>query len=158
MTQTDTISSAISRHADLAAVTAHIDAVLATRRDDITQTVRRIVAEVLNISVDAVSATASLQHDLGAESLDHLDLIFRLETTYGVKIPRDGIGQMARKGIESDFEREGRLTQAAAERLQLLLPEVDPGTLTAGYPVGMLNDLFTVETFVRLVSWRLPVQ
>ncbi len=132
------------------------DSVLATRHDEILTTVRKAVASVLGKDEDEVQANSSLMKDLGAESLDFLDLLFQLESEFGIKIPRGGI-QKATQGSLSDaeFQQNGILTEAALERLRILMPEVDPAKFHTGLPAREIPTLFTPETFARLVAWRL---
>ena len=132
-----------------------VDHVLATRHDELYGKVLACVADVLAIDPAKITPAASLIDDLGAESLDFLDLVFRLETDYKVKIPRDGIRLMAQDGLADGFEQAGVLTPAALERLRILMPEVAQARLVPGLRSHQLPNLFTVETFVRLVAWRL---
>ena len=132
-----------------------VDGLLVTRHDELYDTVRKYVADVLAINPAKVTPDASLIDDLGAESLDFLDLVFQLETAYGVKIPRDGIRLVAREGLGDGFEHGGVLTGPALERLRLLMPEVQATRIAPGLSTHQIANLFTVETFVRLVAWRL---
>jgi acyl carrier protein len=132
-----------------------VDRVLVTRHDELYEKVRTCVAEALAIDPAKVVPGASLIDDLGAESLDFLDLVFRLETEYGVKIPRDGILLAARDGLAGGFDESGVLSSDALDRLRLLMPEVAPGRIAPGLRSSQISNLFTAETFVRLVAWRL---
>ena len=132
-----------------------VDAVLAAKHDDLYKHVLASVADVLAIDPSKINPRASLIDDLGAESLDFLDLLFRLETDFSVKIPRDGIRLLAQEGLAEGFEQGGVLTPAALERLKILMPEVDAAKLVPGLRAHQLPNLFTVETFVRLVAWRM---
>src|ERR1700730_7554023 len=131
------------------------DKVLTARHDELYGHVLACVADVLAIDPGKITPSASLIDDLGAESLDFLDLVFRLETDFKVKIPRDGIRVMAQDGLGDGFEQAGVLTPAALERLKILMPEVAQARLAPGLKSHQLPNLFTVETFVRLVAWRL---
>lgn len=131
-----------------------VDGVLATRHAELTSTVRECVAKVLAIDAAKITPDASLIEDLGAESLDFLDLVFQLETEYGVKIPRDGIRQAA-QGSDGDIEPNSVLSDAVLERLRILMPEVPAGRIKPGLRGHEIAGLFTIETFVRLVAWRL---
>src|SRR5215475_6042965 len=135
-----------------------VDAILNVRHDEIYGTVQQCVAEVLSIDPGKVSPNASLIEELGAESIDFLDLIFRLETAYGIKIPRDGIRLAAQDGLRDGFEHAGVLTDAGLERLRTLMPEVDAARLSPGFRSHQIPNLFTPETFVRLVAWRLTAE
>lgn len=135
-----------------------IDGVLATRHDELYERVRLLVADVLAVDAAKVVPNASLIDDLGAESIDFLDLVFRLETDYGVKIPRDGLLMTARQGLGSAFDQTGVLSAEALERLRLLMPEVPAERIAPGLRTHQVPNLFTTETFVRLVAWRLAEQ
>lgn len=135
-----------------------VDGVLSARHDEIAAAVRKCVADVLAVDPAKVVPGASLIDDLGAESIDFLDLVFQLETTYGVKIPRDGIRVAVQEGLEDGFESAGVLTGAALERLRILMPEVPAGRIVPGLRTHQIASLFTSETFVRLVAWRLAAQ
>lgn len=65
--------------------------------DDIVDTVRRILAETLNVSEDAITPDAVLFDDLGAESIDFIDIAIRVERTFGVKLPTRDWGAFARR-------------------------------------------------------------
>ena len=132
------------------------DRVLAKRHDEILATVCASVAEVLGREENEVQATSSLMNDLNAESLDFLDLLFRLESAFGIKIPRGGIQKATQGSLsEAEFQQNGVLTPAALERLRILMPEVDPARLQAGLTAREIPTLFTPETFTRLVAWRI---
>ena len=82
--------------------------------------------------------------------------MFRLfETEYGVKIPRDGIRLAAQEGLADGFEKAGVLTDEALERMRILMPEVPPAKLAKGLRTHQIPELFNMESFVRLVAWRL---
>ncbi|MGH9519780.1 MAG: phosphopantetheine-binding protein [Terriglobales bacterium] len=132
------------------------DAVLATRHDEILKTVQGAIAEVLGREENEVKPTSSLMNDLNAESLDFLDLLFRLESAFSIKIPRGGI-QRATQGslTDAEFQQNGVLTEAALERLRVLMPEVNPARLKTGLTAREIPTLFTPETFARLVAWRI---
>ena len=132
-----------------------IDRLLATRHDELFGKVRGCVADVLAIDPSKIVPGASLIDDLGAESLDFLDLVFRLETDYAVKIPRDGLLLAVRDGLGDRFDQNGVLSDDALARLRLLMPEVPPERIGSGLRTHQIPNLFTAETFVRLVAWRL---
>ena len=93
------------------------DRVLATRHDELYGHVLACVADVLAIDPGKITSSASLIDDLGAESLDFLDLVFRLETDFKVKIPRDGIRVMAQDGLADGVTDLWELTQIADQRV-----------------------------------------
>lgn len=142
-------------HADLKEVCEQIDRVMLPRRHEFVEAVREALREVLGIDTSNISDTANLVRDLGIESLDTLDVIFRLEMRYGVKIPRGGIRQLVEAGLDSQLEHHGRLTDEALERLRIIMPEVSTDHIVPGLSAHSIPDLFTVETLGRLVAWRL---
>lgn len=107
--------------------------------------------EALGLDDDEVSKTSLVIDDLGAESLDFLDIAFRLERSFGVKIPRGEIQKAAEQRAGEAFEVDGRLTLSGAEALRDALPEADPSAIQPGFPVRDIPRLFTVETFHNLV-------
>lgn len=149
------MKTSMAGSSDVRQVRNRVDQVLAARHDELYDKVRTCVAEVLAIDAAKITPGASLIDDLGAESLDFLDLVFRLETEYRVKIPRDGILLTAREGLAAGFDQSGVLSNDALERLRLLMPEVPPERFSPGLRTHQIPNLFTTETFVRLVAWRL---
>src|SRR5262245_50091387 len=119
-----------------------IDGLLATKHDELYAKVRVCVADVLAIDAAKVVPGASLIDELGAESLDFLDLVFRLETEYGVKIPRDGILLAARDGLTDGFDQSGVLSEDALSRLRLLMPEVPADRIQSGLRTHQIPTLF----------------
>lgn len=132
-----------------------VDHFLTTRHHELYERVRTSIAEALAVDLAKIRPEASLIDDLGAESIDFLDLVFRLETAYGVKIPRDGIMRTAREGLGASFDHRGVLSNDALERLKILMPEVAPDRFAPGLRTDQVPNLFTTETFVRLLAWRL---
>jgi len=142
-------------HSQVQEVRNRVDRVLTTRHDEIYNHVLTVVSDVLAVDPAKITPQASLIDNLNAESLDFLDLLFRLETDFKVKIPRDGIRLIAQDGLADGFEKAGVLTPAAIDRLKILMPEVPADRWTKELRTYQLPNLFTIETFVRLVAWRL---
>ena len=67
--------------------------------DSIFPTVASIIADALSCELDEVKPSASLIDDLGAESIDFLDLVFRLERAFKIKIPRGKIVEDSRGAL-----------------------------------------------------------
>ena len=127
----------------------------AAHHQEIEDAVRAIVAESMAIDVGAVSATASLIEELGAESLDFLDIVFKLERTYGIQVTRGELERAARGDMSDDeFAPGGVISEAGLARLRELMPEV-AGQIKPGLHPGQILSLFTVQTFVHLVVGKL---
>src|SRR5213594_3160285 len=83
------------------------------------------MADALGCDVEQVKLEASLINDLGAESIDFLDIVFRLERAFKVKIPRGKIVEEARGELsEAEFEKGGVVSEAGLARLKTFLNEV----------------------------------
>jgi hypothetical protein len=94
----------------------------------------------------------SLIEDLDAESIDFLDMVFRLERTFKVKIPRGKIVENARGTLtEAEFEQKGLVTDAGMAQLKAYLSEVPAGRFRSPMKVKDIPRLFTPETFCKLV-------
>jgi acyl carrier protein len=110
------------------------------------------MADALGCDKEKVKPDASLIGDLGAESIDFLDIIFRLERAFKVKIPRGKIVEEARGQLsESEFEKGGVVTDAGVARLKSFLSEVPPERFKTPLKSAEIPKLFTTETFCKMV-------
>lgn len=115
-------------------------------------TVAQIIADALGCDVDQVKPQVPLIEGLDAESIDFLDLVFRLERAFGVKIPRGKIVEDARGDLaESDFEHKGVVTEAGLAKLREFLSEVPADRINTPLKVADIPRLFTPETFCKVV-------
>ncbi len=114
--------------------------------------VSEIIAAALPCEVERVKLDASLIDDLGAQSIDFLDIVFRLERAFKVKIPRGKIVTDARGDLsEADFEQKGVVTDAGLARLKVFLNEVPAERFPSPLKVADIPRLFTTETFCKMV-------
>jgi acyl carrier protein len=113
--------------------------------------VRKCIVEALDVSAGEVTPDARLIRDLGAESVDLLDIVFRLERAFGIRIPRGAVERDAKKRVKT-WRQRGILTEEALQVLRNALPEVDPGEIKLGLRPKDIPTLFTVQTFVRIVD------
>jgi acyl carrier protein len=114
--------------------------------------VAETIADALGCEAADVKPDSSLINDLGAESIDFLDIVFRLERAFKVKIPRGKIVEDARGPLsESEFESSGTVTPAGLTRLKSFLSEVPAARFPATLKVAEIPKLFTVETFCKMV-------
>jgi acyl carrier protein len=120
--------------------------------DAIFPQVASTMADALGCEVERVKRDTSLIDDLGAESIDFLDIVFRLERTFKVKIPRGKLVEDARGSLsEAEFEKGGVVTDAGLERLRSFLSEVPPDRFKSPMKVAAIARLFTTETFCKIV-------
>jgi len=114
--------------------------------------VAQIIADALGCDVEEVKAKESLIEGLDAESIDFLDLVFRLERGFGVKIPRGKIVEDARGPLpEAEFENKGIVTDAGLARLKQFLSEVPAERFKTPMKAAEIPRLFTPETFCKVV-------
>jgi acyl carrier protein len=124
-------------------------------QEEIYQKVSATLVEALNVDEDDISPDATLQGDLGAESIDFLDIVFRLEREFGIKIPR---GELFPESIfqgDPDFVQEGRITDKGLAELKARMPFADLATFEKDPQVSNISDLFTVEMITRYIQGKL---
>jgi acyl carrier protein len=115
-------------------------------------TVAKTIADALGCDVDQVKLDVSLIEGLDAESIDFLDLVFRLERAFKLKIPRGKIVEDARGDLpEAEFEQKGIVTETGMQRLRAFLSEVPADRFSTPMKVADIPRLFTAETFCKLV-------
>ena len=114
--------------------------------------IAEIIADALPCDLEKVKLETSLIDDLGAQSIDFLDIIFRLERTFKVKIPRGKLIAEARGDLpESEFDQKGVVSEAGLARLKAFLSEVPPARFVSPLKVADIPRLFTTETFCKIV-------
>jgi acyl carrier protein len=118
--------------------------------------VQEIIAEALYLDAGDVAPESTLMGDLGAESIDFLDIVFRLEKSFGFKIPKGDIEKKARGGLkDEEFAVNGVIQPAGLLALRAAMPEVNPSLIKAGLNLRDIAGLFTVATFTRMVQEQL---
>jgi len=118
--------------------------------------IQDIISEALYCDKEQVVREANLMSDLGAESIDFLDIVFRLEKAFSVKLPKGEIEQKARGDLaEGEFEVHGILQEKGLARLRAMMPEIPAEKFKTGLRVKDIATLFTVATFERMVLERL---
>ena len=114
--------------------------------------VAETMADALGCDVEDIKPDVSLIEGLDAESIDFLDMVFRLERAFKVKIPRGKIVENARGSLtEAEFEQNGIVTEPGFKQLRAYLSEVPPERFKTPTKVKDIPRLFTVETFCKLV-------
>jgi acyl carrier protein len=114
--------------------------------------VAQVIADALGCDVGDVQLQIPLIEGLDAESIDFLDLVFRLERSFGVKIPRGKIVEDARGDLpEADFEKGGIVTEAGLAQLREFLSEVPAERFKTPLKAADIPRLFTPETFCKVV-------
>lgn len=117
--------------------------------DDIYKKVQEVLVDALGVDDEDVTPAATLRGDLGAESIDFLDIVFRLEKAFGIKIPR---GEMFPEDLFNDtkYVKDGRITPEGLVEMKKRMPHVDFTELEKDPDINKLQ--FTVDTVVRYVE------
>jgi acyl carrier protein len=125
-------------------------------RDEIYGKVRDVLVEALGVDEDEVTPTASLVGDLGAESIDILDIVFQLERTFGFKIAQ---GELFPENVAQDprYVQNGRITPEGLAALKARLPHVDFSEFEKDPQISKVLSVFTVNTLVNFVAKKLNV-
>ncbi len=127
--------------------------------NEILEELKPLMIEVLGVESEAIQPESVLVADLGAESIDLLDLSFRIEEHFKVRIEANEIEREARQHLDGrEYEKDGYLTDEALTLLRRLVPELDPARLTPGLRKVDLPALLTVSFFVRLIARKLAAQ
>jgi acyl carrier protein len=123
--------------------------------DEIYGKVATVLVDALNVEEDEITPTAKLQGDLGAESIDFLDIVFRLEREFEIKIPR---GELFPESVfqgDPEFVQEGKITDQGIGELRSRMPFADLNGFDHDRRVSSVPDLFTVEMVTRYIEWKL---
>src|SRR5438094_5006373 len=110
-------------------------------QEEIYSKVSSTLVEALNVDEDEVTPEATLQGDLGAESIDFLDIVFRLEREFAIKIPR---GELFPESIfqgDPDFVQNGKVTDKGIAELRARMPFADLSDFERNPEVRAISDL-----------------
>src|SRR5213076_2975441 len=124
-------------------------------QDEIYSKVSSTLVEALNVDEDQITPAATLQGDLGAESIDFLDIVFRLEREFGIKIPR---GELFPESIfqgDPDFVQNGKVTDKGIAELRARMPFADLSSFEKNPELAGISDLFTVEMITNYIKGKL---
>ncbi len=124
-------------------------------QDQLYRGVGEVLVDALGVDEDEVTEEATLTGDLGAESIDFLDIVFRLEQKFKIKIPK---GELFPDDILSNpdnVEQDGRISAHGMQQLKMLMPHADFADFEKDPEVSKIPNLFTVKTIVRYVQRKL---
>jgi len=119
---------------------------------EIFEKVRETLVEALGVDDDEVTMQASLTADLGAESIDFLDIVFRLEKAFGIKIPR---GELFPDNLNNpEYVQNGKLTPAGLTMLKERMPHADFSDFEKDPDISKMIEMFKVQTIVNYVKTK----
>lgn len=127
---------------------------MAMSREEIFASVKETLVDALAVEPEEVTETATLTGDLGAESIDFLDIVFRLEKCFNIKIPR---GELFPDDLlnNPDFVSSGKFTTVGLAQLKKAMPHADFTNFDQDPDVNRMPDLFTVKTLVNYIETKL---
>jgi len=128
---------------------------MAMSRDEIEQQVREVLIEALGVDDDEVTTEATLMGDLGAESIDFLDIVFRLEKAFEIKIPREELFPAEDLMNNSELIHNGKLTENGLAVLREKMPHTDLSKFEEDPDINKMGDLFTVNAIINYVENKL---
>ena len=128
---------------------------MAMSRDEIFQHVQEVLIDALGVDDDEVTPEATLMADLGAESIDFLDIVFRLEKSFDIKIPREELFPAETLMNNADFVDNGKLTEPGLVELKKLMAHTDISAFESDPDINKIGDLFTVNAIINFLDSKL---
>ena len=123
--------------------------------DEVFEKVRETLVDALGVDDDEVTPSATLIGDLGAESIDFLDIVFRLEKNFDIKIPRGELFPENLTSAESGFVADGSVTPAGIEELRKRMPHANIEKFAEDPKLENIQELFTVEMICKFLQSKL---
>lgn len=123
--------------------------------DEIFTKVRDTLVDALGVDDDEVTLESRLEADLGAESIDFLDIVFRLEKNFSIKIPRGELFPEDLASADSGFVKDGVVSAEGLTMLKTKMPHFDVEKFSKDPKVENLRDMFTVQMLVNFVQRKL---
>src|SRR5215469_7216633 len=126
-------------------------------KEEIFEKIKTCLVEALGVDDDEVTPDATLVGDLGAESIDFLDIVFRLEKAFNIKVPR---GELFPEDIltNSEYVRDGKVTPEGIAQLRQRMPFADLGAFETNPNVKDFGNMLTVQDMVRYVESKVGVE
>ena len=123
-------------------------------KEEIFDKIRTALVDALGVDEDEVTPEATLVGDLGAESIDFLDIVFRLEQAFKISIPR---GELFPEDVltNAEYVKDGKVTEAGVAELRKRMPFADLDEFAANPVVQDFGNLLTVADMCRFVEGKL---
>lgn len=126
-------------------------------KEEIFEKIKTCLVEALGVDEDEVTPDATLVGDLGAESIDFLDIVFRLEKAFNIKVPR---GELFPEDIltNSEYVRDGKVTPEGIAQLRQRMPFADLSAFESNPNVKDFGNMLTVQDMARYVESKVGVE
>ena len=123
--------------------------------NEIDARVAKVLVQALGVEEDDITPSATLQGDLGAESIDFLDIVFRLEREFMIKIPQGELFSELIFRDDTEIVQDGRVTDLGLAALRSRMPYADLRALERDRRLDRVDDLFTVGLLSSYLTWKL---
>jgi acyl carrier protein len=130
---------------------------MAATKEQIFERVREVLVDALGVDEEEVKESATLMGDLGAESIDFLDIVFRLEKAFAIKVPREELFPIETLMNNPELVSHGKLTPKGLAELKSKMPHTDLSVFQNNPDINKLGDLFTVDSIVNYIANKLNV-
>jgi len=129
---------------------------MAMSKDEVLSAVQEAIVGALGVDEEEVTPDATILGELGAESIDLLDILFRLERKVGVKIQASDLAAYVQGGIPDDEfgDSNNIITDKGLDQLKKVMPQINVGDLRGKLEAEKVLSLFTVQNLVDMVSQR----
>ncbi|QVL31269.1 acyl carrier protein [Telmatocola sphagniphila] len=127
-------------------------------KEEIFDKVKATLVDSLNVDDAEVTPKSTLQGDLNAESIDFLDIVFRLEREFGIKIDRGELFPESIFQSDSEFVKDGKVTEKGIEELKAKMPFADLSDFIKNPTLEAISNLFTVESIVNFIDMKLKAK
>jgi len=123
-------------------------------KEEVVEKIRTALVDALGVDDDEVTPEATLVGDLGAESIDFLDIVFRLEKAFNIEIPRS---ELFPEDIltNAEYVQGGKVSDAGIVQLKERMPFADLSKFEANPVVQDFGNLLTVSDMCRYVEGKL---
>lgn len=120
-------------------------------QEEVFEKVRDVLVDALAVDEEEVTPEATLVGDLGAESIDFLDIVFKLEKAFDIKIPR---GELFPEDVltNSEYVQDGKVTEAGLAELRKRMPFAELDKFAQNPLVQDFANLLTVADMCRFVD------
>ena len=124
-------------------------------REQIFQQVQEVLVDALGVDNEEVKPQATLMGDLGAESIDFLDIVFRLEKAFSIKIPREELFPAENLMTNPEYVTNGKLTAKGLAELRQKMKHTDLTNFEKDPDINKMGSLFTVNAIVNYLENKL---
>jgi acyl carrier protein len=128
---------------------------MAKSRDEIFKEVQAVLVDALGVDEEEVKPESTLMGDLGAESIDFLDIVFRLEKAFGFKIAREELFPIETMMSNPEFVKDGKMTAKGIAEIKAKMPHTDLSAFEKNPDMNKLGDLFTVSSIVNYIETKI---